>query len=627
MARKLRVLRLSFAYAVIAALLSFYPLCLETYQLVLGEDAPLSTEGETGHILPIPKSLLWSPATKNLVSSLTLLPPGAVICLAIVLFSILVFGLLRTLNPTFRLTTGMELDRTVLTKTYMHTAPLIKAFLIFMAALVPLFIVWAALHYLTGSSFPALAARLSLFGATAWLLFSRDGLAGDYDSLNYELPRDSQTVRSLLLRGACAGLGLAVTVWFWRYTESRALFDFFYSLGSIGEGHWRTIVLIVCGTAAILGFATAAILVSLGLPSASPSARIVLALGGFATLALIYFGRAVALPSYLASRYEYDPMRDSVDSEGITRGAKRLAKLAGVPMRTEEMDTILVFRRNRLAAWNIPRRSITGIDAGPESADRIERFLRDRKYVTSLADAAYKTLHDAASLQWDSEALLRVQFQNLERSPDISYARLLVAKLRSAASTPVSLKYADKLADESRFAYVTRDAKMAVGDIYARLGERSKAESWYLKAGVPAARLPELLSARTMFADGKLTGRLLLNGKPLSGARVGLVPFVTLREATVSTNTTGVVRPYWLRWIGPTATTDSAGRFEVTRIVAGEYRLLLTHPDIRLRPMDPSVSGTQIPGRLFVGFGRPKTDLGDIAITINPPTATSAPNP
>src|SRR5688572_15835158 len=111
MARMLRVMRLPLAYAVVAALLSFYPLCLETFRLVLGENAPLSTEGETGHILPIPKALLWSPATKNLVSSLTLLAPGAVIGLGIVLFSILVFGLLRTLNPTFRLTTGMNMDR------------------------------------------------------------------------------------------------------------------------------------------------------------------------------------------------------------------------------------------------------------------------------------------------------------------------------------------------------------------------------------------------------------------------------------------------------------------------------------------------------------------------------------
>src|SRR5688572_22516766 len=98
MTRKLRVLRLPLAFAVVAALLSFYPLCLETYQLVLGEDAPLSTEGETGHVLPIPKALLWNPATKNLVSTFSLLPAGAVLSLGILLFSILVIGVLRTLN-------------------------------------------------------------------------------------------------------------------------------------------------------------------------------------------------------------------------------------------------------------------------------------------------------------------------------------------------------------------------------------------------------------------------------------------------------------------------------------------------------------------------------------------------
>src|SRR5688500_63413 len=205
-------------------------------------------------------------------------------------------------------------------------------------------------------------------------------------------------MHSLLLRGAVAGLGIAVVVWLWRYTESRPLFDFFHSLGSLGERHLRTIVAISCGTAAVLGFASAALLASLGLPNASKQARTALALMAIVALALVYIGRGIAFPSFLASRYDYDLNRDSTDSEGITRGAKSLAKLAGVPMKTAEMETILIFRRSRLAAWNIPRRSITGIDAGPESADRIERFLRKRNYVTSLADVAYKTLHDAASL-------------------------------------------------------------------------------------------------------------------------------------------------------------------------------------------------------------------------------------
>src|SRR5437762_191999 len=141
----LRPFRYPLAFAVVAGLLAFYPLCLETFRLILDDDAPLNIEGKIGQALPIPRALVWSPVTKNMVTSLTLLPPGAVIGLAIALFAILAYGLLRALNPTFRLTTGVDWDKTVLTETYVHTAPLIKAFLIAIAAAVPLFILWAGL--------------------------------------------------------------------------------------------------------------------------------------------------------------------------------------------------------------------------------------------------------------------------------------------------------------------------------------------------------------------------------------------------------------------------------------------------------------------------------------------------
>jgi hypothetical protein len=206
--------------------------------------------------------------------------------------------------------------------------------------------------------------------------------------------------------------------------------------------------------------------------------------------------------------------------------------------------------------------------------------------------------------------------RNLESAPDVQYIRLLVAKLTTSPSTPEVLKVADRLADETRFAYVTRDSRMTMGDIYGRLGRRDKAAAWYRKADVPESRIPELLSARTMFADGKISGRLLFNGKPMVGAKVGIAPFRTIRDAFASTLLPGVVRPFWLRWIGPTAVTDANGRFEITHITAGEYRLLFTHPDLNLPPMDTRLIANTNAGRIFVGFGRPATQLGDIEMML-----------
>lgn len=293
------------------------------------------------------------------------------------------------------------------------------------------------------------------------------------------------------------------------------------------------------------------------------------------------------------------------------------------------MDTVLVFRRGRLLSWNVPRAAVTGLDSSADAARKIEQYLQRKRFTTSLSDPAFKTMHDSASREWDSLASMKIDMLNLENCPDIFYVRLLVNKLRTVPRSNEAIAFVDALANEDRFACLTRNAQMVLGDLYARLGEADKAVVWYRKAGVPASRIAELQAARTMFTDGKMSGRLTHNGKPLSGARVGLAPFGIMREAVTLMLSPGVVRPYWFRWIGPTARTDSEGRFEITNIVAGEYRLLAAHPEVQFRPLDPSIRASGVPGRLFVGFGRPETRLGEIGIITNAETTqmSGAPSP
>jgi hypothetical protein len=300
-------------------------------------------------------------------------------------------------------------------------------------------------------------------------------------------------------------------------------------------------------------------------------------------------------------------------------------------MGSAGVDTIILLGQDRSVTLDTPRQSIVGLEATPDTARLVDAFLRRRHYTTAFADRAIKAIHDAASLAWDSEESLRVDFLNLANCPDPVYMRPFLDKLRTAPANGATLRYADLLADETYFAYPTRDAVMTMGDIYARLGLRDKAERLYRRAEVPPGRLPDLLSERTMFNRGVVRGEVRLNGKPAAGVRVGLVPAFAVPEAFRSSIAPGIIRPYWLRWVGPKALTNAAGQFRMEDITAGSYRMILSSPAVRALPFSRAVSVENAPGRIFVGFGRKSADVGVIRLRLapasGPPPARRRPAP
>jgi len=54
--------------------------------------------------------------------------------------------ILRVLNPTFRVTTGVDWNRWLLFKTYMHSAPLIKVIVTMVPVQVAVFFLWLMLQ-------------------------------------------------------------------------------------------------------------------------------------------------------------------------------------------------------------------------------------------------------------------------------------------------------------------------------------------------------------------------------------------------------------------------------------------------------------------------------------------------
>jgi hypothetical protein len=266
--------------------------------------------------------------------------------------------------------------------------------------------------------------------------------------------------------------------------------------------------------------------------------------------------------------------------------------------------------------------SAVGLLADAQTSHKIEGFLQDRGFATSLSDPAFMTMHDAASLRWDSEESLRIDYLRLTTCPNAQFMRVFIEKLQSCPATPECAKYADLLADEWKFYFETRDSMVSMGDIFARFGLKEKAAKWYRRAQIPPARIDEILPARTMFANGIITGRLVQKGRPAAGARIGVVPTRSLEQIMSSRIAPGLIRPFWLRWVGSNATTGPDGQFTIDNIVAGNYRLILAVPGLELEPLSRRLGVQGGVGDVFVGFGTPRVDVGEIKLTVSELTPT-----
>lgn len=591
----------SLLFAFIAALLAFQPLTRIAYLKLFGKPETLIQEPITDGV-PIPRDLTWSPFTQNLISSLGTITSAAVLAIGIALCSAFAYALLRILNPSFRLTTGVDWNEKVLVKTYMHTPPVIKAFLIAVGAVLPGMLMWQAIHFALGGRSIALPIQLALTGAGIWLLFSRDGIAGDFENLNYEFPRDRGVAASLSLRGATAGLVLWLIAALPPRVSPESLFSFFRGLGGLGEGHWWKIAEIWLGLAAGVGFGCGGLAVALGRPALELSGRLRAAALPAVVLGVTMYAGRYGLPDHFRSRYDFDP-------DAKASAAQRLAETAGLKATSSSGYDVLVMGQGRSERLRFHQSSVSGVDASPDSAEKVDAFLKKRDYSTTLAYPAFVTLYDATSLAWDTDASIRAAFLNLTRCPEPGTLRILFDKLATTAATPAALKYVSEVASDQVFHFPERQSEVLMGDVFAHLGERAKAESWYRRAMMPPLQVKTHADEQLKFTGGSVDGRLTLNGIPLLNTKVAVAPMRAWRHLDSLTDATRGISPFWLWWISASTTTDDQGRFNIDRLVEGSYFLLVRIPESK-----SVISESRLAG-IILRSDIPHFDVGEIHLS------------
>jgi hypothetical protein len=182
-------------------------------------------------------------------------------------------------------------------------------------------------------------------------------------------------------------------------------------------------------------------------------------------------------------------------------------------------------------------------------------------------------------------------------------------KLASCATTLENRTVLDALADRERFRFDPPAGDQAMALLYRRFGDLERARSYAGSASDPAESVPAPLT------DGVVTGRVLINGRPLAGLHVGLV------LADQAQTLPGQPRPFEHRRVAAAAYADGEGRFRIDHVGDGAYLLIVMASDRELQLRRPATTVLHPPRTIRLDRRSPRRDLGEIDVRLNTPPA------
>jgi hypothetical protein len=574
-ARSPRLGRYAAAQALAGALLGvaigFIPLAQYTCAMVLWADSPMALEKPPRDGEPSPAGLVWAPLTYRLVSAIGGMPLAGALVAYLVLVGCAAYALVRAINPTFRVTTGVDWDRFLLFRTYMHTAPLLKVVVTAVPVFVLTFGVWIAARSVAPVGEGQVALAAALFGAATWLALSRTGIVGDCDNGNYQLPTRRRAT-GLAVRGALYGLLVWLTFWGASGVAPPALLRMAGALGGVGEAAWRAAAVIwlgaCAGGGALLGLGS----VWLGRPGVTTAAR-GRGLAITAVSAVLFIGAvAIWVPAHARTRYDYnlqdgEPVQPNWWTADAAGG--RNAGLLAVANSDGQGPA------GRWRVRLVRRVGISGIALTDGNAGRLRALLGRRRHRTALSRPSATALYDRACLEMRPAERLAVALRHVRMAADARFAGVLMEDFAALAGDPDAHKLLAQLGDGRVLTYPTDDAHLPVGDLFARYGDIAGARRWYVRSGIPEQRAMERASRMAALARSEVRGSLEMHA-PGWRVKVALVPAFGALAAGFANDAEGSpIEPFALREVVRVAQPDAAGRFTLGHVLEGSYRLAL----------------------------------------------------
>jgi hypothetical protein len=340
-----------------------------------------------------------------------------------------------------------------------------------------------------------------------------------------------------------------------------------------------------------------------------------------------------AAPPYMPDRGYFGVPSGVAAAQLLARQVK--LKFGNQPEQPER--PVVLFLPDAIANVTQLGFSEDGLTASVDTIGPVRAFLEQRHYETALSWAAMKHLFAVATVHFDTTAAIDSCMTDMEQCPHLSECGTTTrAMLFTCAATPANLALVDRWADERRFAHPTRESRRLMGQLYERFGQTTKALEWYRRADMPKSFLARVQNEKPLFHSGRISGRLVLNGKPLQGVQIGAVPrrlnglppdmepnVLHARGELIAYRPYGIFpanypRPFAFRWISASAVSDAAGQFEITDLTEGEYMLVCTLPAAQhlAAPMDPRLSVSNPPPPLVVYYRHPARNTGTITFKI-----------
>jgi hypothetical protein len=558
------------------------PLCQYTCALVLWEDSPRLIQSLPSDGQPLPAQLAWSPWLFRIISRIGGMPLAGALGIYIALVACAGYAAVRALNASFRVTTGVDWDRFLLFRTYMHTAPLIKVIVTSVPAFVVSFAVWSLVRLAAPSGWlqPVLAGVV--FGAAAWLTLSRDGVIGDCDSGNYQLPRGRDAI-SMAVRGAAFGVAVWIVLTSASEASPERLLRLAGSIGGLGQPLWWWVAMASLAAGALAGGVLGFTLGLLSKPfpcEGSASVRL-----GLCAVSVAAFASALTvwLPAHVRSAYDAD-LRTGLSVQPTwwrpENPSDRTETLIAMPTRTSTDSN------GTSSAWRVQRvahAGVSGIALRGAPMEELEKFMRRRDSRTALRRSGTMALYDRACLDLDLGKRLNIAGTCVRESGDPQFARLLMEDIGLLAGLPEAAAALTAFSDPALFVYPTDDAHVPVGDLYARQGRFDEARQWYAKAGLPPLRAGERASRVGAVHKGTVTGRVIVkaNVTALPQAQrpvlqVALIPaYGMLAASAASAQPRAAISPFELREVVRSAKADAGGRFRIEYVGPGNYKLMV----------------------------------------------------
>ncbi len=541
---------------------------------------------------------------------------------------------------------------------------LAKALILLLLLGLPVLLVWTVTEALAVTTDPNRATllldtsghwsygwllRMVALGVALWVGFDRNGIAGDFGSTGWN--RSRAALPWLALRGAAFGLSTFLLVRFGYPGALEPVLVRFQMLGTFNIDYWHQIAGSYLLSGILVWIGCGLLFLLIAIPRMNRQQTALLLVFPLLTLVAAMSIRNRYSQNALASRYDitpdiartvpaaYNPVRPSTGVPDGPGAARELAKRTKIVSAPEPDRNLIVYYPNQTHTLIQSGFSVDGLSTNPTTLGPVHDFLRRRSYRTALSWAAIKHIFNVSTTHFDTTSAIDSCMLDLIHCPHSAQCeRTVKAMLAICAASKQNLTLLDTWGDERYFAHPDRDSRRLMGDLYRRMGIPDKALEWYTKAEMPESFRQRVRAEKPVFNTGRITGVLQLNGKPLAGVQVAVVPIrMNGLPADLPPIVLGAIgdidyqypRPnsdalhppaFSFRWVSAAATTDSNGAYTIGELTEGEYVVLSTlPPSVKASvPFDEGLHITHAPKPFTVSYKNPVQAMGTTQITFKP---------